>query len=358
MVKKALYIITKGTWGGAQRYVFDLASHLPQGWEAVVASGSEGELSHKCTEHNLRWIHIPGLTRDIGLFSEFRAGTALYRLLKKERPDTVHLNSSKAGGLGALIGRIAHIPTIVFTIHGLPQDEPRSFLSKRCIAVATWITCALSDVVICISHDNAERVRQWPLMKNKVHRIYNGVTPFTPLSRHEARKALTLKEEAFIVGTVAELTRNKGIEYALRAIAQMPQATLVCIGAGEERVPLETLAHALHIHERVQFIEFVENARTYLSAFDILCIPSVKEGVPYVLLEAIHAQVPVVASNLPGIREVVGDNYPLVPAGDISALVIALQTPPPTISFPEHFSLAHMLSATYSLYTPAVTPAQ
>src|SRR5690348_6940862 len=108
-MKKILYVITKSNWGGAQRYVFDLATHLPAGYEPVVALGGTGGagagtglLAEKLKAAGIRVVYVQAFMRDISVTKDLGALAELTRLFKKERPDAVHLNSSKAGGVGAL----------------------------------------------------------------------------------------------------------------------------------------------------------------------------------------------------------------------------------------------------------------
>ena len=153
--KRILFIITKSNFGGAQRYVYDLATHLSEAYDVAVAFGgtgvhysSEGTLAKKLSDRGVRTIFVQSLGRDINLGGDFRAFFDLIKLFKKERPDVVHLNSSKAGGMGALAGQIAGIPRIIFTSHGLPYDEDRSVFARATILTATWITFLLCKKVI------------------------------------------------------------------------------------------------------------------------------------------------------------------------------------------------------------------
>src|SRR3990167_2305563 len=108
-MKKILFVITKSNWGGAQRYVYDLATALHKGqFEVVVAFGGTGEagahpglLAERLKEVGVRTIFIESFTRDIGIFRDVSAFFELLRVIKKERPDVLHLNSSKAGGIGS-----------------------------------------------------------------------------------------------------------------------------------------------------------------------------------------------------------------------------------------------------------------
>ena len=115
--RKILFVITKSNWGGAQRYVYDLAAALPKGeFEVVVALGGTGEasaqtglLAERLKEASVRTIFLSSFTRDIYFFGEFKAFFELLKVIREERPDTLHLNSSKAGGIGSVAGRIAGV---------------------------------------------------------------------------------------------------------------------------------------------------------------------------------------------------------------------------------------------------------
>ena len=131
--KKILFVITKSNWGGAQRYVYDLATHLPkEEFEVAVAFGGTGEvgasaglLEVRLREAGVRIIFLTTFARDIGILREFSAFFELLRTIRAENPDVLHLNSSKAGGLGALSGRIAGLRRIIFTAHGFAPNELR-----------------------------------------------------------------------------------------------------------------------------------------------------------------------------------------------------------------------------------------
>src|SRR3989339_303916 len=138
-VKKVLFIITKSNFGGAQRYVYDIATHLDkERFVPVVALGGTGEkhapqgiLQHLLEEKNIRIHSVKHFMRNMSFIQDVSAFFELLRILKKERPDVLHVTSSKAGGLGALAGRVAQVPTIIFTSHGLAYDEAWRPLLQR-----------------------------------------------------------------------------------------------------------------------------------------------------------------------------------------------------------------------------------
>lgn len=182
--KKILFVITKSNFGGAQRYVYDLARSLPsREFEVVVAFGGEGLLKEKLTQANIRTVPIEGLERDINLFNEFSVFSQLMKLFKEERPDVVHLNSSKIGGIGALAGRLARVPHIVFTAHGWAFNEERPWIERKIIAVLYWITLVLSHTTIAVSEQIKKQICCFPFVKHKMIIIHNGIDQAGVLSK-------------------------------------------------------------------------------------------------------------------------------------------------------------------------------
>src|SRR4051812_14312990 len=114
--KKILFVITKSNWGGAQKYVYDLASSLPKdSYESVVVFGGEGPLATRLQEAGIRTISVKSLQRDVNIFGDIKSLFELLSIFKREKADVVHVNSSKVGGLGAFAARCAGIPRIIFT---------------------------------------------------------------------------------------------------------------------------------------------------------------------------------------------------------------------------------------------------
>ena len=160
-------MITKATFGGAQRYVFDLATNLPQHeYEAGVAYGVHGRLAEMLEQKGIPVYAIPSLERDIGLVSDIKSFFEIKKMLRATMPDVLHLNSSKAAALGALAARFAGIRGIVFTVHGWPCKEDRSVLARWLMYIVSWITAVLSTRVIVVSKTDEELgLRMWWVRK-------------------------------------------------------------------------------------------------------------------------------------------------------------------------------------------------
>ena len=317
--KKVLFIITKSNYGGAQRYVFDLATSIPKDhFDVSVALGGTGlpgdppgMLQKNLAKQGVRTITVKHFTRDMSFRNDVAVFFEIFNIIRVEKPDVLHVTSSKAGGLGALIGRIAGVPNIIFTSHGLAYDERwRPYLERQLIKVATWVTMMLAKKTIQITRDTRERASSLPFLKNKVFLIHNGIEPPRFMDTGGARAHLSpeTKEEVIWIGALAELTINKNLHVLIETIASMREKSIpvhlfIC-GAGEEKNRLLSLVKDLDVSAHVHLLGYVPDAATYLKAFDIFVLPSLKEGLPYVLLEAGHASLAVVASDIPGISDI------------------------------------------------------
>jgi len=330
---KILYIITKGSWGGAQRYVYDLTVNLSkERFFPVVACGEGGILAEKLKAAGIRVESIPGLQRNIGIVNELKVLRNLFSLIEKEEPDIVHLNSSKAAALGALAARLLGVRGIIFTAHGFPFREPRPALSRTIIKLVTWLTVVLSTKTVCISKDDYAEAAHWPLADGKISYIPNGIgSEQKLLGRRAARlelaaltgQNLTRKK---IIGTIAELTPNKGLVHALQAFTELPYL-LAVIGGGEEYSNLKTFINRNNLRQRVFLTGFVDNPGRLLKGFDLFLLPSRKEGLPYVLLEAGRAELPVIATKVGGVADLIdeGKSGLLVPPADPQSIRRAVE---------------------------------
>lgn len=340
---KVLILITKSNWGGAQRYVFDLAKRLSRdSFDVEVMAGGEGPLITKLKEHGINAEGGLPIGRDIGLARDIKAFFRLWRILRHKKPNILHLNSSKIGVLGALAGRLAGIRAVVFTAHGWAFNENRSAFQKAILAFSYWLTVMLAHKTIAVSEAVRQQVAAWPFVRRKIQVIHNGIADVTRAEQTEARRELrqlntalrlaasTVPEEKQVwLGTIAELHPIKGHEHAIEAVASLIEATgetkrifYAVFGEGEERTKLERLIKERGLENNVFLLGHVDDAARYLKALDAFVLASVSEGLGYVLLETALAGVPIVATTVGGIPEVIehGVTGRLVPPGDIAAL--------------------------------------
>lgn len=322
---KVLFVITKSNWGGAQRYVYDLATNLPkENWEAKVAVGGDGLLKEKLKTSNIAIIQIPYLKRDVNLLKELLSFFSLIKIFNKEKPDIIHLNSSKAGGLGVVAAIISKLwirlsdgqaknykPKTIFTVHGWAFNETRTFRAKSIIYFSQWLTSFLCDNTIIISRHDYRQALGMPLMKQaKFSLIPLGIPKINLdfISKQNAKKSLTLENNSKVtIGTIAEFTKNKGLDHLLDALNLLKSEglQLAMVGDGEDKEKIENRIERENLKESVKTCGFVPHAAKYIKAFDIFVLPSLKEGLPYTILEAMNAGIPVVASSVGGIPDLI-----------------------------------------------------
>ncbi|MFA5998382.1 MAG: glycosyltransferase [Candidatus Paceibacterota bacterium] len=303
MATRILYVITKANWGGAQRYVYDLATSLPKGeFDVTVAVGDDGVLSKKLRDAGIRVITLMHVQRDISVTSDIGGFFSIYSALRAVRPDIVHLNSSKAGGLGALAARLLGVRKILFTAHGWPFMERRNSVWRAFAWASSWATALLSHTVVVISTSELYIGRKLPFCAKKMHLIHNGIDQrmrFGP--GEQIRRAFPLGVR--ITGTIGELNKNKN-QIALIEEARGNAAQYVAIvGEGEMRPYLEGKIKEYGLQDRVKLFGFVP-AQEVLRGFDEFALPSLKEGLGYVLLEARLAGLPLRTNRIGGIPDV------------------------------------------------------
>ncbi len=371
---KVLYVVTQSEFGGAQRYVLDLAINLPNDqYEIMIACGEgSGELIARAFEHGVPTHPLRSVGRAISLLRDSAGFFELVALFRKERPDVVHLNSSKAGILGGLAAKVARVPKIIFTAHGLVFHEPLPRWQKALYRLLEQSARPLRDAIITVSNaDRESAIRARLARPERIMHIPNGIGDVAFLDRTAARAALAQKIGRALpdrlIGTIANFYPTKGLPCLLAALHEVrrthPDITAVIIGEGTERPYLESLIEKNNLHNTVILAGALPNAARCLKAFDLFVLPSVKEGWPYAILEAMAAEVPIVATRVGGIPEMLEpDRGMLVPAADPKALTraIAYMLVRPTaaqaatrracLAATSKFTLSRMIERTRAVY--------
>lgn len=326
---KVLILITKSNWGGAQRYVYDLATNLAKNSYTVeVMAGGNGLLIEKLTQADIKADGNLPIGRDVSVFDDIKVFFKIFQILRQNRPDILHVNSSKMGGLGALAGRLVGIKKIVFTAHGWAFNEDRTFVSKMIIKFLHWITIVLSHKTIAVSGALQNQLMNWPWIDGKITIVHNGIKAESVFSKVNARYELSKSfplisditkddKNLIVIGSVGELHKIKGYEYSIRAVHSLIESLkakkidkriiYLIISTGEEKENIEKLIKELNMEKTIFLLGYVVDAYQYLKAFDIFLLPSVSEGLPYIGLEAGLASLPIIATAVGGIPEMISD---------------------------------------------------
>lgn len=312
---------------GAERWILALVSHLPKGSVHSIVSVLKDapEYPAELCAHAQRLGCETHIFEAHGRFNLAGIG-ALRRFIRDRRIDIVHTHGYKTD----LIGVLATMGTgcrIVSTPHGWSVNAG---LALRIYEALDRMSFAFMDAVAPLSVDLHRELVRMPWLRRKLHLIRNGVD----LSEVQAAPASCAPLEQFkargdfVLGYIGQLIPRKGIDCLIRALAASGSQNMrVClIGEGPQRDELAALALELGVAERVNFYGYRADRLSFLKQFDAFVLPSALEGIPRCVLEAMAANVAVIATDIPGCRDVVHDGSTglLFPVGDVPALTAAI----------------------------------
>jgi glycosyltransferase involved in cell wall biosynthesis len=332
---RIVYVITRADEiGGAQVHVRDLASAMhAAGHEVTVLAGMAGVLFDQLARRGVPFRPVPDLVRSIAPYRDLAALRQLKALLKELRPDLVSTHSSKAGWLGRLAARQLRIP-VIFTAHGWAFTEgvPRS--QRTMYALAERLMSPLTDHIITVSeYDRSLALDHRIAPPKKITCIHNGVPDLLgPGAMAPQQKPQPVR--IVMLGRFAAQKDHASLLHALAGLQDQPWR-LDLAGDGPDQARVEALAAELGLVYRVRFLGHHDDIVGLLRQSDILALISRWEGLPYSVLEAMSFGLPVVASDVGGVREAVidGETGILVLRDDVAALRSALRE---LISDPGH----------------------
>ncbi len=336
--KKILFCITLPDIGGAQKVVYDIISYLDtDSFDITLATSAEGPLTTRIRELNdkransVRIVIIPSIKREISLLNDIHALYCLYRLIKAERFDIVHLHSSKAGFLGRCAARLAGVPKVFYTVHGWGIYESDSRIKQFICGLAEKTSCRICTKVICVSHHDYDKgiSRKW-IRGDNTCVIHNGIEEAH--CRHIGDSIENLpKRKVLVIGTVMRLQEPKDPFFTIKVFREVKMlfnypVKLVIVGKGRLMEDCRKLIGQLGLDIDVQMMGECEPAMNIISSFDIFTLFSRSEGLPISIIEAMSAGKPIVASNVGGIPELVRDNYNgfLVKGTDITKAALSI----------------------------------
>jgi glycosyltransferase involved in cell wall biosynthesis len=280
-------------------------------------------------------IDVPSLVRRISPINDLRGLVALFRHIRKIEPHIVHTHTSKAGILGRLAAWIARVPVVIHTPHGhvfyghFGRSLSRMFLQmEKLLGRITHHQIALTP------EEGNDYLNLGVTKSNKISVIHSGVDlncfKGSGAASNPRRNELAIPPDSLVVGYVGWLIPIKGVTYLVQAMADViqrhPNSLLVLVGKGDEKgmeeIKLKEQVENLGLADNVRFLGWRSDVDAIMGSFDIFVLPSLNEGMGRVLVEAMAAGLPIVASRVGGIPDLVkdGENGLLVPPADASAL--------------------------------------
>ena len=362
-----LHLIETGGPGGAERIFLDLGEHLDTRYDSIIGLLKAGWLSSQAMMRGLRLVMIDARSLgDLGILAR------LVRLIRQYEVALIHAHEFYMSGIGALASRLTGVP-LVITVHGkgyYPERRRRRMIYR--------LAAAQAKGVVAVSQDLREffcRTVGFP--EKDVRIIYNGIQcrPFSHMMRDPLLlESAGIPTDATIIGTVGNLYLVKGHVYLIRAariiLQYHPDVHVVILGRGAEESVLRAEAKALGIDDRIHLLGYREDASRWLAAMNVFTLPSLSEGLPLSLLEAMAAGVPAVVTDVGGMPEIVrdGETGLIVPARNPEAMakqilhllddssLAATLAAAGQKEVRQRFSLDAMLEQYASLYQEVLTP--
>ena len=319
---KILFVITKSDIGGAQVFVLNLATVLKKmGYEVEVAAGDGDYLFGELEKEQVPYYYLNSLKRNLNIFNSFYFIYDLYLLIRKKDYDIIHLNSSNTL-IGAISTKLLRKkPKTLFTFHGLSFID-RNFSSNAIIKSFARIYYKLLlktiDKIVFECETNMNDLKNESMIKS-AEVIYNGLEEKNMhfISKKEARKYFSTRTDydltnSFIIGSTGRLAYQKNYEFLIQNFylikERIPEAKVVIIGDGPDRDNYLKQIEKHGITKDFFLLGELRDSHQYMNGFDLFTLPSRYEGVSISLIEALYVPLAILATNVGGNSDIVGND--------------------------------------------------
>jgi glycosyltransferase involved in cell wall biosynthesis len=312
---------------------------LPQ-LEAAVELGesigisADGEFVPELEERGIRHVALASSTRGMNLLADIKAIGQLWKVLRRERPDILHTHNPKPGVYGRIVGRLAGVPIVVNTVHGLYATPESSLVKRVVVYTLEWVASRFSDAELIQSPEDFDFLLERGIVsRSKLRLLGNGVDlerfQPNPGLRAEVRRELGLSDEQIAVGLVARLVEEKGVPELVAAAERLDDRYVVFIVGPKDLEKSDSVSEELLSRAEangVRFLGMRRDVERIYQGMDIFVLPSHREGFPRAAMEAAASGLPVIATDIRGCRQVVEDgvNGLLFPVRDVDALTNAI----------------------------------
>jgi len=298
-------------------------------YDILVAAGQgDGELFKKLQNIPVRTIQLKWLRRTPWPWETPLSMFEIFNLLKREKPNTLFLCSTTAGLLGSLSSFSYKILTrhkvqAIYRIGGWSFLDPRPSWMNKILFWLEKLTAPFKDKIIVNSElDKKIAINYKICPPEKIVKIYNGLDfeKLEFLPKEQAKDFLSkntkynMEDTKYLIGTVANFYKTKGLEYLIKSAHvlnikyKMLNTKYLVIGDGKQRESLESLIRKYNLEDKVFLLGKIPDAYKYLKAFDVFILPSLKEGFPWIILEAMASGVPIISTDVGAVPEIIKDN--------------------------------------------------
>ena len=312
--------------------------------DAVVQAGGEaigisapGPYVAELQRRGIRHVALSASTRGWNPLADLRAAVELWHILRRERPTVLHVHNPKPGLYGRVVGRLARVPVVVNTVHGLYATEDDTWVRRAIVYALEGFASRWSHAELVQSVEDVATIRRWRLAApSKIRHLGNGVdlARFRPDAlAAERRRAVRAEwgadENTVVIGAVGRLVAEKGYPELFAALRGLSPAVRTVVVGGDDPDKADALPRSVvdaAAADGVRFLGHRSDVDRLLGAFDLFVLASHREGQPRAAMEAAAAGLPVIATDIRGCRQVVDDGTTglLVPVGDPKALRVAI----------------------------------
>lgn len=329
---KILHVVRPAE-GGMKEHLVSLAKNTDQNKFKVMVACPEGSSTYDELVKAGIEVFPFSIVGQLNPKRDWRSIRQLITIMKKVRPHIVHTHSSKAGLVGRIAAKMTGVPIVFMTAHNSIFYDNLSLKKKLLFAYTEKMLALGTDKIIAVSEALKDEILTWEKINPaKITVIKNGidVEKFQiSVDKIKICQELDLKPDLPIVGTVARFAPQKGLTYLIDAIAMInnTDAQFLIIGDGPLREDLEKQVQKLGLTNKIFFAGLRRDIDHLLPVMDIFVLPSVTEGLPLTILEAMAAARPIVATAVGGIPEVIIDKKTglLIPSKDADKLAQAIK---------------------------------
>ncbi|QHM74988.1 Putative glycosyltransferase EpsF [Mixta theicola] len=300
-MKKIIHIQLQPILSGVQKVCLDEMRNLGKEYEQILVCSSTGTLTDLAKKEGVRTITINSLVRDISPWNDLKSLIKLVKLFKDLKPDIIHTHSSKTGFLGRVAAKIAGVKKIVHTVHGFAFPSTNNRLLRFIYFAMEYIAALCTDDIIVMNEDDyLTALNKLPIKKNRVHLIYNAVEIIGD-EHSEFSRDIIINHDKYNIIMVGRLCEQKNPILLLKAFLKLKddQTNLYIVGDGPQREYLEKFIEQNELNDKVFLLGWRDNVQHLLPHFDLFVLPSLWEGMPLAILEAMAARVPVICSDIP-----------------------------------------------------------
>ncbi len=320
--------MTSAGFGGASMHVLQLLKYMRSlGHEVGLVSSPDKRLITEAKTAGVKVFENPYFVRRFHMLNDVRAFIPVYRAIKDFKPDIIHAHSTKAGVIARFWSAVLGIKSVIFTAHGWVFTEGKRYIERWVTAQVEKLMAKFTTKIICVSEFDKNLALKFNIApESKLITIHNGVDPMVFAESLKSKNFKKFDNEIYIT-FVGRLAPQKDIFLLIDAVEPIDGIKVLVVGDGELRNKVEKYISEKKLNNKIKLLGERFDVPDILAQSDIFVLPSKWEGLPLTIIEAMMSKLPVVATAVGGVPELVDDGITgiLVPPGDVKALRFAIK---------------------------------